>query len=141
MRLVSVGPGGRRKAALAGSNVRWKRRSLERTGPRRRGWVGRRGAGVGCRAFRRLLASRPSVVSRLVMNTGQMSGAAAAGLLVAAAGAGWALVLCGAGMVATVPMLLAIKGSRPLSAGGAPAGRARADAAAGRSMLTELREG
>ena len=37
------------------------------------------------------------------------AGAAAAGLLVAAAGPGWALVLCGAGMVATVPMLLAIR--------------------------------
>ena len=77
------------------------------------------------------LLQEASAISRLVMNTGQMSGAAVAGLLVAAAGAGWALVLCGAGMVATVPMLLAIKGSRPVSAAGAPA----------RSMLTELREG
>ena len=47
------------------------------------------------------------------MNTGQMSGAAVAGLLVAAAGAGWALLLCGIGMVTTVPLLLSIRGSRP----------------------------
>ena len=50
-----------------------------------------------------------SAISRLAMNTGQMSGAAAAGLLVAAAGPGWALVLCGIGMVGTVPMLLSIR--------------------------------
>jgi predicted MFS family arabinose efflux permease len=77
------------------------------------------------------LLQEASAVSRLVMNTGQMSGAAAAGLLVAAAGPGWALVLCGAGMVATVPMLLAIKGSHLVSAAGTRAA----------SMLTELREG
>ncbi len=64
-----------------------------------------------------------SAISRLVMNVGQMAGAAIAGLLVAAAGAGWALVLCGIGMISTIPMLLAIRG------------------AAGRSMLAELREG
>jgi len=72
-----------------------------------------------------------SALSRLVMNTGQMAGAAAAGLLVAAAGPGWALVLCGIGMVSTVPMLLAIKGTHP----------AAAAAEAGRNMLAELREG
>jgi predicted MFS family arabinose efflux permease len=77
------------------------------------------------------LLQEASAISRLVMNTGQMSGAAAAGLLVAAAGAGWALVLCGAGMVATVPMLLAIRGTRPVAAA----------STAARSMLAELREG
>jgi predicted MFS family arabinose efflux permease len=81
------------------------------------------------------LLQEASAISRLVMNTGQMAGAAAAGLLVAAAGPGWALVLCGAGMVATVPMLLAIKAAGPL-----PAGRAPADAPAP-NMLAELREG
>ena len=81
------------------------------------------------------LLQEASAISRLVMNSGQMAGAAAAGLLVAAAGPGWALVLCGAGMVATVPMLLAIKASGPL-----PAGRAPADAPAP-NMLAELREG
>ena len=35
-----------------------------------------------------------SAISRLGMNTGTMAGAAAAGLLVAAAGPGWALALC-----------------------------------------------
>src|SRR5271170_7699187 len=75
-----------------------------------------------------------SAISRLAMNTGQMSGAAAAGLLVAAAGPGWALVLCGVGMVGTVPLLLSIR-----------AGRQRVPGAAGatgaRGMLGELREG
>jgi predicted MFS family arabinose efflux permease len=71
-----------------------------------------------------------SAISRLVMNVGQMAGAAVAGLLVAAAGAGWALVLCGIGMLGTVPLLLAIRGAERAE-GRAPA----------RSMLTELREG
>ena len=79
-----------------------------------------------------------SAISRLVMNVGQMAGAAIAGLLVAAAGAGWALVLCGIGMISTIPMLLAIRGSRPVT--GQEATEAGPDAA-GRSMLTELREG
>ena len=79
-----------------------------------------------------------SAISRLVMNVGQMAGAAIAGLLVAAAGAGWALVLCGIGMISTIPMLLAIRGSRPVT--GQVTTAAGPDAA-GRSMLTELREG
>jgi MFS family permease len=79
-----------------------------------------------------------SAISRLVMNVGQMAGAAIAGLLVAAAGAGWALVLCGIGMISTIPMLLAIRGSRPVI--GQEATGAGPDAA-GRSMLAELREG
>jgi predicted MFS family arabinose efflux permease len=53
-----------------------------------------------------------SAISRLGMNTGQMTGAAVAGLLVAAAGPGWALLLCGVGMVGTVPILTSIRGSR-----------------------------
>ena len=61
----------------------------------------------------RALLQEASAISRMAMNTGQMSGAAVAGLLVAAAGAGWALVLCGIGMVSTVPLLLSIRGSRP----------------------------
>ncbi len=83
-----------------------------------------------------------SAISRMAMNTGMMGGAAAAGLLVAAAGPGWALSLCGIGMVSTVPMLLSIKGGRQ---------RVRPDAGyaadegeqptAAPSMLTELREG
>ena len=53
-----------------------------------------------------------SAISRLGMNTGTMAGAAAAGLLVAAAGPGWALALCGLGMLGTVPLLLAIRGAK-----------------------------
>ena len=82
-----------------------------------------------------------SAISRMAMNTGLMGGAAAAGLLVAAAGPGWALSLCGIGMVSTVPMLLAIKGGRERvrpDAGKAADGE---EALAAPSMLTELREG
>jgi predicted MFS family arabinose efflux permease len=74
-----------------------------------------------------------SAISRLAMNTGQMSGAALAGLLVAAAGPGWALLLCGLGMVCTVPPLLSIRAGReslqPGGEGPAP------------GLLRELREG
>ena len=82
----------------------------------------------------RSLLQEASAISRLAMNTGQMSGAAVAGLLVAAAGAGWALLLCGIGMVATVPLLLSIRGSRPDTGEEPRPGPAP-------SMLTELREG
>jgi predicted MFS family arabinose efflux permease len=80
-----------------------------------------------------------SAISRLAMNTGQMSGAAVAGLLVAAAGPGWALMLCGIGMVATVPMLMSIRGVRP-GMTARPATGNEADAPAP-GLLTELREG
>jgi MFS family permease len=80
------------------------------------------------------LLQEASAISRLAMNTGQMSGAAVAGLLVAAAGAGWALLLCGIGVVTTVPLLLSIRGSRPDTGEESPPGQAP-------SMLTELREG
>ena len=84
------------------------------------------------------LLQEASAISRLAMNSGQMSGAAVAGLLVAVAGAGWALLLCGIGMVTTVPLLLAIRGSQPVAPGLAPVPAALAPA---RSMLTELRDG
>jgi predicted MFS family arabinose efflux permease len=70
-----------------------------------------------------------SALSRLAMNMAMMSGAAVAGVVVAAVGPGWALTICGAGVTATVPMLLSIK-----------AGVARAPSAAS-SMLRDLREG
>ena len=73
-----------------------------------------------------------SAISRLAMNTGQMSGAAAAGLLVAAAGPGWALALCGIGMVGTVPMLLSIR---------ARAVGSDASETASAGLFRELREG
>ncbi len=83
-----------------------------------------------------------SAISRLAMNTGQMSGAAAAGLLVAAAGPGWALALCGIGMVATVPLLLSIRGGQDLRARAGAGPRAGGTAAPPTpSMLAELREG
>jgi predicted MFS family arabinose efflux permease len=90
------------------------------------------------------LLQEASAISRLVMNVGQMSGAALAGLLVAVAGAGWALILCGIGMVSTIPMLLAIRGSRPATGDEAQPGEGAEGAegkAPARSMLAELREG
>lgn len=77
------------------------------------------------------LLQEGSSISRLAMNTGQMTGAASAGLVVAAFGPGWALTLCAAGMTGTVPLMLALKNGRDVARG-----------AAGRTgMLTELREG
>ncbi len=68
-----------------------------------------------------------SALRRLAMNVAQMSGAAVAGLVVAAVGPGWALTICGAGVTATVPMLLSIR-----AGGRAPSGA---------SMLRDLRDG
>src|SRR5579863_5846539 len=56
------------------------------------------------------LLQEGSSISRLVMNIGQMTGAAAAGVVVAAAGPGLALTLCAIGMTGTVPLMLAVKG-------------------------------
>jgi MFS family permease len=50
-----------------------------------------------------------SAVSRLAMNGGQMAGAVVAGFCVAALGPGWALVICGAGLLGTIPLLLSIR--------------------------------
>jgi predicted MFS family arabinose efflux permease len=77
------------------------------------------------------LLQEGSSISRLAMNTGQMTGAAAAGLVVAAAGPGWALTLCALGMSGTVPLMMAVKGGRVR----------QAVADAGSSMIAELREG
>jgi predicted MFS family arabinose efflux permease len=77
------------------------------------------------------LLQEGSSISRLAMNTGQMTGAASAGLVVAAAGPGWALTLCAIGMTGTIPLMLALKG-------GANVLR---DSASRAGMLTELREG
>ncbi|HWG14195.1 MAG TPA: MFS transporter [Streptosporangiaceae bacterium] len=70
-----------------------------------------------------------SALSRLAMNGAMVSGAAVAGVVVAAVGPGWALTICGAGVTATVPLLLRIR-----------AGTVRAPSAA-TSMLRELRDG
>src|ERR1700689_3834831 len=78
------------------------------------------------------LLQEGSSISRLAMNTGQMTGAAVAGLVVAAAGPGWALTLCAIGMTGTVPLLLAVKGNVMPSHGSAERKP---------SMVSELREG
>ena len=76
------------------------------------------------------LLQEASSISRLAMNSGQMAGAAAGGLLVAAAGPGWALTLCAVGLSCTVPLLHAIRaGRRPQPGPHTP------------SMIIELREG
>lgn len=88
------------------------------------------------------LMQEASAISRLGMNTGQMGGMAAGGLLVAAAGPGWALTLCGVGLTATVPVLLAIRGDYgrdriARAAHGAAQGAAQGAA----NLLGELRAG
>ncbi len=67
-------------------------------------------------------------ISRIAMNGGQMGGAVAAGLCVAAFGPGWALLACGVGMLGSVPMLLSIRTARNI--------RVQST-----GMLRELREG
>ncbi len=76
-----------------------------------------------------------SAISRLTMNAAMMIGAALAGECVALFGAGWALAVCGIGMLTTVPLLLAIRVA-PLKR---PDTTAEADRAP--SMIRELREG
>ncbi len=55
------------------------------------------------------LLQQASAVSRLAMNGAQMGGAVVAGFCVAAVGPGWALAICGAGMIGTVPLMLALR--------------------------------
>lgn len=75
-----------------------------------------------------------SAISRLVMNVAMMGGAALAGECVGLFGAGWALSVCGLGMVGTAPLLLAIRLD--------PVGEKDREAkAAGGSLIRELREG
>jgi MFS family permease len=50
-----------------------------------------------------------SAVSRLAMNAAMMGGAAIAGECVAAFGPGWALAVCGLGLLGTIPLLLSIR--------------------------------
>ncbi|WP_204070562.1 MFS transporter [Sphaerisporangium krabiense] len=74
------------------------------------------------------LLQQANAVSRLAMNGAQMGGAAVAGVVVAAVGPGWAMSVCGVGLLATVPMLLSIRAS----------GHARTDET---SALRDLRDG
>ncbi|HEY1920108.1 MAG TPA: MFS transporter [Streptosporangiaceae bacterium] len=55
------------------------------------------------------LLTQASALSRMAMNGGQMAGAAVAGVVVAVIGPGWALAICGLGMVGTVPVLLRLR--------------------------------
>jgi MFS family permease len=77
------------------------------------------------------LMQEASAVSRLAMNGGQMGGAVLAGLFIAAIGRhgpGWALTICGTGLLGTLPLMLALRvtaHARTRQAG----------------MLRELREG
>lgn len=74
------------------------------------------------------LLTEASALSRLAMNGGQMGGAAIAGLVVAATGPGWALAICGLGMIGTVPVLLSLRAST-------------AEPPARHGMLRELHDG
>ena len=73
------------------------------------------------------LLQSASALSRLAMNGGMMGGAVVAGLCVAAFGPGWALAVCGAGILISAPMLLSIRagtaadGSRAGTAAAGPA--------------------
>jgi MFS family permease len=55
------------------------------------------------------LLQEASAVSRLAMNGASMGGAVLAGFVVAAIGPGWALMICGAGLLGTVPLLLTLR--------------------------------
>jgi MFS family permease len=69
-----------------------------------------------------------SAVSRLAMNGAQMGGSVLAGFCVAAIGPGWALVICGTGLLGTLPLMLSLR---------VTAHERGQDA----SMLRDLREG
>ncbi|MGB6457425.1 MAG: MFS transporter [Streptosporangiaceae bacterium] len=55
------------------------------------------------------LMQEASALSRLAMNGALMSGAVLAGFIVAVIGPGWALVICGTGLLGTVPLMLALR--------------------------------
>ena len=55
------------------------------------------------------LLQEASAVSRLAMNGALMGGAVLAGFVVAATGPGWALLICGTGLLGTVPLMLALR--------------------------------
>jgi predicted MFS family arabinose efflux permease len=72
-----------------------------------------------------------SALSRLAMNGAQMGGAVLAGFCIAAIGhngPGWALTICGVGLIGTWPLMLSLKVTGP-------------DRGQQASMLRELREG
>ena len=107
--MIALGEGGFGILVLAGQPRLWQMIALETV----------TGAGMAMfypasqallpRLVPARLLQEASAMSRLAMNAAQMGGAAAAGIFVAVAGPGWALATCGAGMVGTVPLLLAIR--------------------------------
>jgi MFS family permease len=74
------------------------------------------------------LLQEASAVSRLAMNGAQMGGAVLAGFVVAAIKPGWALAICGIGLLGTLPLMLSLRVT----------GRERTHQP---GMLRELREG
>ncbi len=126
--MIAAGEGGFGILVLAGQPRLWQMIALETV----------TGAGMAVfypasqallpRLVPATLLQEASAMSRLVMNAAQMGGAAVAGLFVAAAGPGWALTACGAGMLGSVPLLLAIRapGATPTQS---------------RNLIRELREG
>jgi len=77
------------------------------------------------------LLQEASALSRMAMNGAQMGGAVLAGFIIAAigrTGPGWALALCGIGLLGTVPVLLALRVTAH-------------DRVRQTSMLRELRDG
>jgi MFS family permease len=50
-----------------------------------------------------------SAISRLAMNGAQMGGSVLAGFCVYAIGPGWALTVCGAGLLGTLPLMLSLR--------------------------------
>jgi predicted MFS family arabinose efflux permease len=59
------------------------------------------------------LLQEASAVSRLAMNGAQMGGAVLAGFVVAAIKPGWALAICGIGLLGTVPPMLSLRVTAP----------------------------
>jgi MFS family permease len=55
------------------------------------------------------LLQEASAVSRLAMNGALMGGSVLAGFVVAIIGPGWALLICGSGLLGTVPLLLSLR--------------------------------
>ena len=55
------------------------------------------------------LLQEASALSRLAMNGAQMGGAVLAGFVVAAIGPGWALAICGTGLLGTLPLMLSLR--------------------------------
>jgi len=107
--MIAVGEGGFGLLVLTGHPQLWQMIALETLN----------GAGMAVfypasqallpRLVPARLLQEASALSRLAMNGAQMGGAALAGVFVAAAGPGWALAICGIGMLGTVPLLLAIR--------------------------------